>query len=166
MGNFEGLRRRQSVLNTFTVPTAKMFTGDFSEILPGTIIYDPRTGQPFPGNIIPTNRFDPISVNLLKYYNSATLPGLTNNYVQNSSQPFNRDGYVVRADFIESSKSQWMGRYNWGDENTSTQGLNLAGTKILTHYKQWAGSNTRTLTPRSSTTPVSAIPSSSTRLAP
>jgi hypothetical protein len=146
MANYEALRRRQSVLNTFTVPTAKMFTGDFSELLPSTVIYDPNTGQPFPGNIIPTNRLDPISLKFLKYYNSGNAL-TTNNYAQTSSQPFNRDGFVLRLDFIESSKSQWMGRYNWGDENTSTQGLNLAGTKVLTNYEQYTGSNTRTLTP-------------------
>ena len=49
MSNYEALRRRQSVLNTFTVPTTKMFAGDFSELLPSTIIYDPNTGLPFPG---------------------------------------------------------------------------------------------------------------------
>ena len=49
-----------------------MFAGDFSELLPSTIIYDPNTGLPFPGNIIPTNRLDPISVKFLKYYNSAS----------------------------------------------------------------------------------------------
>ncbi|MEW6125995.1 MAG: carboxypeptidase regulatory-like domain-containing protein [Acidobacteriota bacterium] len=146
MTNYEALRRRQSVLNTFTVPTAKMFSGDFSELLPSTIIYDPNTGQPFPGNIIPSNRLDPISLKFLKYYNSASTL-TTNNYAQTSSQPFDRYGFVVRVDFIESPKSQWMGRYNWGDENTSTQGLNLAGTKVLTNYKQYTGSNTRTLTP-------------------
>jgi len=145
MSNYEALRRRQSVLNTFTVPTARMFAGDFSEILPSTIIYDPTTGQPFQGNIIPTNRLDPISVKFLKYYNSANVLA-TNNFAQTSSQPFNRDGYVLRLDFIESPKSQWMGRYNWGDENLSTQGLNLAGTKVLTNYEQYTGSNTRTLT--------------------
>jgi hypothetical protein len=145
MSNYEALRRRQSVLNTFTVPTTKMFGGDFSELLPSTVIYDPNTGQPFAGNIIPTNRLDPISVKFLKYYNSAnTLT--TNNFAQTSNQPFNRDGFVLRLDFIESSKSQWMGRYNWGDENTSTQGLNLAGTKVLTNYEQYTGGNTRTLT--------------------
>ncbi len=146
MANYEALRRRQSVLNTFTVPTTKMFGGDFSELLPSTIIYDPNTGQPFPGNIIPTNRLDPTSLKFLQYYNSGNAL-TTNNYAQTSSQPFNRDGFVLRMDFIESSKSQWMGRYNWGDENTSTQGLNLAGTKVLTNYKQYAISNTRTLTP-------------------
>src|SRR4051812_12329568 len=82
MGNFEGLRRRQTTQNTFTVPSAKMFNGDFSEILSSTIIYDPLTGQPFPGNVIPASRIDPISKDLLTYYHSSTLPGLTNNYVQ------------------------------------------------------------------------------------
>ena len=46
---------------TTTVPTLKMRTGDFSELLdPANIFYhktvvimDPKTGQPFPGNIIP-----------------------------------------------------------------------------------------------------------------
>jgi len=145
MGNFEGLRRRQTTLSTFTVPTAKMFSGDFSEILPGTVIYDPLTGQPFPGNVIPANRIDPLSQNLLKYYHSSTLPGLLNNYVQDNSAPFDRNGYVIRADFNESSSSQWMGRYNWGDDTQSSQGIGLAGSKTLTHYKQWGGSNTRTL---------------------
>src|SRR6187401_1321556 len=84
MVNFEGLRRRQTTQSTFTVPTAKMFTGDFSEILGTTIIYDPLTGQPFPGNVIPAGGIDPISKNLLSYYHAATLPGLTNNYVQDN----------------------------------------------------------------------------------
>ena len=146
MSNYEALRRRQSVLNTFTVPTARMFAGDFSELLPSTIIYDPNTGQPFAGNIIPQQRLDPTSLKFLKYYNSSNVLA-TNNYAQTSSQPLNRDGFVLRVDFIESPTSQWMGRYNWGDENTSTQALNLAGTKVLTNYKQYTGSNTRILTP-------------------
>ncbi len=146
MSNYEAFRRRQTVLNNFTVPTTKMFGGDFSELLPGTIIYDPTTGLPFPGNVIPANRLDPISLKFLKYYNSASSLGL-NNFAQNSSQPINRDGFVVRLDYNESSKSQWMGRYNWGDENQSTQALNIAGTKVLTNYEQYAGSNTRTFTP-------------------
>jgi hypothetical protein len=158
MSNYEALRRRQTSQATFSVPTAKMFAGDFSELLPGTMIYDPTTQQPFAGNIIPTKRLDPISLKLLNYYNSATLPGLTNNYVQNNSAPLNRDGFVLRLDFIESSKSQWAGRYNWGDENQSTQGINRAGSKIVTNYEQYTGSNTRTISP--STTPISATPAS------
>jgi hypothetical protein len=145
MANYEALRRRQNFLNTYSVPTPKMFTGDFSEL--STPIYDPNTKQPFPGNKIPPERLDPFSLKLLKYYNSATLPGLTNNYVQFNSSPFDRDAFVLRLDYNEASRSQWMGRYSWGDENQTTQGLNRAGTKILTNYEQYAGSNTRTFTP-------------------
>jgi hypothetical protein len=148
MTNFEKLRRRQTTQSTFTVPTEKMFAGDFSEVLPGTVIYDPTTGQPFPGNVIPAGRIDPISKNLLSYYHAATLPGLQNNYVQDNSAPFDRSGYVVRADFNESPSSQWMGRYNWGDDTQSSQGLGLAGSKTITNYKQWGASNTRTLSAR------------------
>src|SRR3954468_23485870 len=144
MTNFEKLRRRQTTQSTFTVPTEKMFGGDFSEIS-GTVIYDPTTGQPFPGNIIPAGRIDPISKKLLSYYHAATLPGLQNNYVQDNSAPFDRNGYVVRADFNESPSSQWLGRYNWGDDTQSSQGIGLAGSKTITNYKQWGGSNTRTL---------------------
>ena len=111
-------------------------------------IYDPvSTGPnpagsgfvrtPFPGNQIPQNRLDPISLKLLNYYHSSTLPGLTNNYTQFSSSPQNRDGLVARMDYNESPKSQWMGRYNWGDENQSNEGLGGAGSKILTNYEQY-----------------------------
>ena len=146
MANYEALRRRQNFLSTYSVPTPAMFNGDFSEL--GTIIYDPVTKQPFQGNKIPRERLDPTSLRLLQYYNSSTLPGLTNNYVQFNSAPLNRDGFVLRLDYNQSSKSQWMGRYSWGDENQTTQGLNLTGTKILTNYEQYVASNTQTITPR------------------
>src|SRR5881397_1075597 len=136
MANYEALRRRQNFLTTYSVPTPAMFTGDFSELcagqspcLPSGTIYDPITKQPFPGNKIPSDRLDPFSLRLLKYYNSATLrPAnpLTNNYVQFNSSPFNRDAFVLRLDYNEASRSQWMGRYSWGDENQSTQALNRA----------------------------------------
>ena len=68
-----------------TVPTDKMYKGDFSELLdasqrdaagnPFGQIYDPFTrkfdstgnvtfAQPFPGNIIPTSRFDPVAAKM------------------------------------------------------------------------------------------------------
>ena len=50
-------------------------------------------------------------------------------------------------DFVESSKSQWTGRYSWGSENQSSTGLGGVGSKILTGYEQYLGSNTRTLKP-------------------
>ncbi len=147
MANYEALRRRQNFQSIFSVPTPAMFGGDFSGI--NSTIYDPLTKAPFPNNVIPTNRLDPTSVKLLKYYAPANIPGnsLQSNYVRGNSAPQNRDGFVLRMDFVESSKSQWAGRYSWGDENSATQGITLDGTKIVTNYEQYMGSNTRTFSP-------------------
>src|SRR5206468_10519526 len=99
------------------------------------------------GNIIPTSRFDPISQQLLPYYAAANVAGagssLANNFVRSSAAPLNRDGFVLRMDFVESPKSQWSGRYSWGDENQASQGINLDGTKILPNYAQYLASTTR-----------------------
>jgi hypothetical protein len=97
--------------------------------------------------IIPANQISPISQELLKYYDAAQLPGYVNNYVQNNQSPFNRSGFVIRMDFIESDKSQWSGRYSWGNEVQKSGGLSIAGTKVTTGYEQYLGSNTRTLSP-------------------
>jgi hypothetical protein len=147
MANYEALRRRQNQQGLYSVPTAAMFNGDFSAI--GNTIYDPSTKQPFPNNTIPASRIDPISKKLLDYYAPANVPGagLQNNFVRGQSAPQNRDGFVLRMDFIESAKSQWSGRYSWGDENQATQGLTLDGSKIVTNYEQYMGSNTRTISP-------------------
>ena len=144
MANYEWLVQRQTSLSTYSVPTAAMFQGDFSQL--GNIIYNPTTKLPFQGNIIPASMINPLSQKLLKYYNSSTLPGLTNNYVQNNASPVNRDGFVLRMDYVENAKSQWTGRYSWGDENQSTQTINVSGTKIITNYEQYLGANTRILT--------------------
>ena len=145
MANSEWKPQRQSSLATYSVPTEAMFNGDFSAW--PTTIYDPNTKLPFDGNIIPPNRIDPISKNFLKYYVHSNLPGFSNNYTQMNSSPNNRHGFTLRMDFVESAHSQWMGRYSYGDEDQSTTGISITGSKILTSYKQYLGSNTRTITP-------------------
>jgi hypothetical protein len=143
MSNYEWLRQRQTQQVVYSVPTADMFNGDFSKY--GTTIYDPTTKAPFNNNIIPPSMISPISKALLKYYAPSALPGLTNNYVQNNGSPVNRDGFVLRMDFVESAKSQWSGRYSWGDENQVTQTIVGSGSKLITNYEQYMGSNTRIL---------------------
>ena len=92
--------------NFATVPTAAERQGDFSALLPlGTnyTIYDPSSGvsagtgisrTPFPNNVIPTNRLNPIALKLLQYYPLPDAPGLANgtqNYV--TSGTTDSDGY-------------------------------------------------------------------------
>jgi len=45
--DYEGLRVVQEFTSLTTVPTALERTGDFSELLPSTLIYDPTTGSLF-----------------------------------------------------------------------------------------------------------------------
>jgi hypothetical protein len=56
--------------STFLVPTAAELTGDFRGVTrSGTqvTIKDPLTGQPFPNNIIPASRLNPVGVKLASY---------------------------------------------------------------------------------------------------
>ena len=61
------------------VPEEPFRRGDFSSLLPGTVIYDPATGgtQPFPNNIIPRDRWDRFGWTLL---NMVALPNLPEGY--------------------------------------------------------------------------------------
>src|SRR5437899_1213231 len=68
-----------------TVPSAAMRGGDFSALLAqNIIIYDPATAQlvngrvvrtPFAGNIIPSNRINPIAAAVMKYFPLPNQPG-------------------------------------------------------------------------------------------
>ena len=145
MSNYESFRQRQNFPATYTVASAAQQNGDFSGIT--NILNDPKTNTPFPNNIIPASRIDPISKKLLEYYPAANLAGRSNNYQRSGLSPVNKDLFILRMDYIESSKSQWSGRYSWGDENQSNSGLSLDGTTVLTNYEQYMGSNTRTFSP-------------------
>jgi hypothetical protein len=146
MANDEWLTQRQKTLSTFSVPTAAMQRGDFSAY-PATIFQPGSGGVAFPNNTIPLTQLSPISQALLKYYAVSTLPGFSNNYTQFTSSPFDRNGFVLRIDFVESTKSQWSGRFSRGDEVQQTGGLNITGSKVTTNYDQYLVSNTRTFKP-------------------
>src|SRR6185503_7961795 len=56
--------------NSFLVPTTAERGGDFSGLMRNGVfkpIIDPQTGQPFPGNIIPSTRINPVGAKLLSY---------------------------------------------------------------------------------------------------
>jgi hypothetical protein len=152
MANDEWKIQRQDSQSLYTLPTATEETGNLAAL--SATIYNPNTGTStganktaFPGNVIPTSLLDPVSQKFLNYYAAATLPTSQNNYPLFINSPLSRDGFTVRTDFVESSKSQWAFRYSWGSESQSSTGLGGVGSKILTDYSQYLGTNTRTLTP-------------------
>src|SRR5262245_12787300 len=119
MSNFEGFKERRLRRQLFTVPSVKMRNGDFSEV--STPIYDPlNRAQRFPGNVIPRDRFHPTSVKLMEeFYPAPNLnTGLVPfNYESTLNRLADKDQFIQRIDFVESSKSSWFGRYSWGSES-------------------------------------------------
>lgn len=74
-GNYQGTREVYANSAQYDASlTPAMLDGDFSALLPGTPIYDPTTGKPFPGNIIPKGRLDQAALNLAKTFPVATSP--------------------------------------------------------------------------------------------
>ncbi len=72
-----------TVTEPVNMPTALERLGDFSQTLvQGTpiTIYDPTTGNPFPGNKIPAARLNSTALGLLKYYPDPNQPFASRNY--------------------------------------------------------------------------------------
>src|SRR5260370_39565042 len=60
---------------------------------------------------------------------------------------WNKIEFSQKIEFIESSKSNWFGRYSWGAEKQVEPGMFENGRKILTNVWQAMLSNTRVLSP-------------------
>jgi hypothetical protein len=96
-GDFEQTKVRESSTTTSTIPTALMRNGDFSELLSVSkkSIMDPASRQPFPGNVIPSSRFDAVAKTLINLYPAPQNSTLSANYLTNA--PVITD--VMRWDF-------------------------------------------------------------------
>ena len=75
----EWYKQNNENTNPASVPSVLEKQGNFSDWVDSSgkmiPIYDPQTGQPFPGNIIPANRFSPLSQSLLQYIPNPDRPG-------------------------------------------------------------------------------------------
>ncbi len=149
MANFEGFRLHNQTQGVYNVPSAAMRGGDFSQILPGTVITDFTNNQPFPNNRIPASRLDPISVKLLEFYPVPNQPGsaLVRNYLALDNNVTNKDQFTTRLDFVESARSSWFGRFSWDDEYIHNPALYLNGHVTATTAHQGLIDNTRILKP-------------------
>lgn len=135
-GDYEGTRQNSPQgQGLVTVPTAKMRTGDFSELLnpalnpnpfnhsnlcqpanaPGTgQIFDPTTCLPFAGNIIPTSRLNQAALNYLNAFPLPTKPNtIYQNYVTNEQQFVHYNDFDVRLDWHASSADSLFFRYSY-----------------------------------------------------
>jgi hypothetical protein len=154
MSNWEGYKDDKTFLTPFTVPTTAMRSGDFSAL--STPLLDPatctvvgtaRTCQPFAGNRIPSNRISPTSQQLLEFYPEPNAAGTENNYISTQDRVIDRKQYTQRMDFVQGTKSNWMGRYSWSHDDEVTPALKLNGSKLLNTVHQLMIGNTYTLSP-------------------
>ena len=98
--SYSGPRYRNPYTAVETVPTESERHGNFSQSIQfgGPVqIYDPATHLPFPGNVIPESRIDPIALKLLSYFPLPNQPGLVNNYDLQASVPRNTDDVDLRV---------------------------------------------------------------------
>jgi Carboxypeptidase regulatory-like domain len=133
MWGYEGIHdsRPRHDDTTNTVPTPAMHNGDFSALLAAGssyTIYDPftRTGPnssgrytqtPFPGNIIPKSRFDPVGAAILSWYpTTPKTPGDPvglNNYVDSSvAEKAKYYNHTFRVDHSLSDRQRFFVRYS------------------------------------------------------
>jgi hypothetical protein len=112
------------------VPTQRSRNGDFSEF---PQIFNPFTGQPFAGNIIPSNLFNSVG---RAYLNSYPLPnrgGVFNpglfccsgqaNFFTNRANQETINNYRVRLDYVINDKNSLTGSFN--DQRMKTTRANL-----------------------------------------
>jgi len=104
--DMERTNQRQAQVFNDTLPTAAMRSGNFSGL---KAIIDPKTGSPFPGNIIPVDRISPQANFFLKYMPSQSAG------VFNAPQSLDINKGDIKIDAQISQKDHWMGRYSIQD---------------------------------------------------
>jgi hypothetical protein len=147
MASYERQYTRVPAPALFSVPTAKMRTGDFSELLtsdPATSIriYDPATAfrgtisgtgasatctpsatgtavcrTPFAGNIIPANRINAAARAYLNLYPLPNQPGLTNNFFSNNTNILPYRTILTRIDHNISDSQKINGKVFWSTQS-------------------------------------------------
>jgi hypothetical protein len=117
--DYQGLRITSGQTYLSTVPSTRMRAGDFSEI--SRVIYDPLTGQPFPGNVIPQSRWDPASKNIMQQLypepNTAGSIGAggqpINNYLITPNLEREDNQFDVKVDHRLSQNNRFFVRYSY-----------------------------------------------------
>ncbi len=112
LGGYEELRTRQGQTFLASVPNPTLLTGNLSSIT--TTIINPKTGQPFQGNIIP-----PSSISKFAQVLTPTIPAPNNAAANNyrAVKTFLDDSETVtfRADQVINQKHSLFERYIWFD---------------------------------------------------
>lgn len=127
--NFEGTQIRGNAFARAIVPTDRERGGDFSQTFNRAgapyLIFDPATTRaegngfvrtPFAGGVIPTARFDPVTVNALKYYprpNMTPQSGSLDNFQNPQISGRKWASLASRVDHQINASQSLFFRYGW-----------------------------------------------------
>jgi hypothetical protein len=123
--NFEGTQIRGNAFARAIVPTQRERSGDFSQSARANTVFDPATTTaqgsgfvrtPFPGNTVPTSRFDPVSVNVLKFYplpNRTPVSGSLQNFENPQVSGRKWASLASRVDHQINQNHSVFFRYGW-----------------------------------------------------
>ena len=187
-GDYQGERSDQPLNPEFsTVPTAKMRTGDFSELLlptsrqtcngallpltslpgsdttdcakrsPNGEIFDPITGLPFSGNVIPLDRQNPAAINYLNAFPLPNVPGNAGGIFQNF-ESIRRDIrhsnlFDARTDYKLSQADSLFARFSYDNSAFIRSSLlpnlpaGFASGSNNVHARGYVAGYTRVFTP-------------------
>ncbi len=158
-GDFEIFRQAEESLFNLTIPTPEMRRGDFTG---QRQIFDPGTTRagtgtqrirdPFPGNVIPSSRFDAPAPKIMAFYPQPNRPGLVQNFQVLIPRGTNNEKFDTRIDWRASDKDLVFGRYSWDHQFSETarpfDGSSTGGNRgNFNRYLTGAISWTRTISP-------------------
>jgi hypothetical protein len=109
--NYTGLRNQPATSGTLiSVPTAAFKQGDFSQFRDGAgnviPVFDPATTgpdgsrMPFPGNVIPANRFSSVARNVLPLIPEPDYSNYFNNFSNRTANPVKDQTWSLKGDHI------------------------------------------------------------------
>jgi hypothetical protein len=126
-GDYEATQQQTLEVGSATVPTDAEKMGDFSADV--FTVYNPfapdvaaadgsRVRQPFAGNMIPSQYWDPVAQNVLKMFPEPNHAGEgdfhTNNFTSSGLDPQNAQKFDARVDYQMNEKSKLFGRFSYG----------------------------------------------------
>lgn len=121
-GSWEGTRQRKGITQTSTVPTVAQRAGNFGArpmFDPATVRQNPAgpgfVRDRFQNNVIPRDRWDPVSARLLELYPLPTSSAAANNFVFSPNQRDTADQYDTRWDHRFTDKISLYGRFSFLD---------------------------------------------------
>jgi hypothetical protein len=133
--SYEGLRLPKTSPIDDSVPSLQLRSGNLSAY--STPVYEPGTGVPFPGNIIPPSLISPVAANALKYLfplpNAGAPNAIANNFVENIATPISSDQADLRLDHVISSKMTIFARGTYKVRSTEAV---PTGTPLLGPFSQ------------------------------